>query len=151
MKSEKGPIDIIDGVILLEEFPDRRNDYVKIYNISSGEYDFIETKEPYDFYTWKLYPAFTRYKQNASALKRAENPFSYPSSNLKNNYRLVKGGSWHDEAHYLVLKNSQVYNKDEASCRIGFRIAADAIGNEMNKYDKKRIKKQRLLRKKDAE
>ena len=151
IKSEKGPIDIIDGVILLEEFPDRRNDYVKIYNISSGEYDFIETKEPYDFYTWKLYPAFTRYKQNASALKRAENPFSYPSSNLKNNYRLVKGGSWHDEAHYLVLKNSQVYNKDEASCRIGFRIAADAIGNEMNKYDKKRIKKQRLLRKKDAE
>ncbi|MFM7681572.1 MAG: FISUMP domain-containing protein [Bacteroidota bacterium] len=147
VKSEKGPKDVIDGVDLLEEIPSRRNNYIKIYNISSGEYDFIETKEPYDFFTWKLYPAFTRYKQNASALKRAENPFSYPSSNLKNNYRLVKGGSWHDEAHYLVLKNSQVYNKDEASCRIGFRIAADAIGNEMNKYDKKRIKKQRELRK----
>jgi formylglycine-generating enzyme required for sulfatase activity len=151
VKTDKGPKDIIDGVFFLEEIPSKRNNYIKIYDISSGKYDYIKIEEPYDFYSRELYPAFTRFKQNASALKRAENPFSYPSSSLENNYRLVKGGSWHDEAHYLVLKNSQVYNKDEASCRIGFRIAADAIGNEMNKYDKKRIKKQRLLRKKDAE
>jgi uncharacterized protein (TIGR02145 family) len=151
--NSKGPINVnsgvIDGVVLKDVIDDNE---IQIYNISSGQYDKIRIapKTIYslkqdDFYTWKLYPAFTRFKQNASALKRAENPFSYPSSNLKNNYRLVKGGSWHDEAHYLLLNNSQVYHKDEASCRIGFRIAADAIGNEMNKYDKKRIKKQREL------
>ena len=147
IKLEKGPKDVIDGVLLLEEIPSRRNDYVKIYNISSGEYDYIETKEPYDFYTRKLYPAFTKFKQNSLALKRAENPFNknYPNSNLQENCRLVKGGSWFDQPHYLLLNNSQVFHKDEASCRIGFRIAADAIGNEMDKYDKKRIKKQREL------
>ena len=153
IKTAKGPKDIIDGVFFLEEVPSKRNNYIKIYNISSGEYDYIETKEPYDFYTRKLYPTFTKFKQNSLALKRAENPFNrnYPNSNLQENCRLVKGGSWFDQPHYLLLNNSQVFHKDEASCRIGFRIAADAIGNEMDKYDKKRIKKQRVLLKKDAE
>jgi uncharacterized protein (TIGR02145 family) len=157
----KGPINVNSGVIdgvVIKNVLDKNE--IQIYNISSGQYDNIRIvpKTIYslkldDFYTRKLYPAFTEFKQNASVLKRAENPFNrnYPNSNLQENCRLVKGGSWFDQPHYLVLNNSQVFHKDEASCRIGFRIAADAIGNEMNKYDKKRIKKQRLLRKKDAE
>lgn len=147
VKTDKGPKDIIDGVFVLEEIPSKRNSYMRIYNISSGEYDFIETKEPYDFYTRKLYPAFTKFKQNASALKRAENPFnrSYLNNNPQEYCRLAKGGSWFDQPHYLVLNNSQVFHKDESSCRIGFRIAADAIGNEMDNFDKKRIQKQKEL------
>lgn len=123
---------VIDGVALIE-----------VYDIISGRYDFIDA-EGSDFYTRKLYPSFTKFKQNVSALKRAENPLhrSYIiNSNLIDKCRLVKGGSFIDEPHYLLLNNSQVYHKDDASCRIGFRIAADVIGNEMNKYDKKRIKK----------
>ncbi len=123
---------VIDGVALIE-----------VYDIISGRYDFIAA-EGSDFYTRKLYPSFTKFKQNVSALKRAENPLhrSYIiNSNLIDKCRLIKGGSFIDEPHYLLLNNSQVYHKDDASCRIGFRIAADVIGNEMNKYDKKRIKK----------
>ena len=121
------------------------NSSTEVYDIISGIYYFIDAEGgSYDFYTRELYPSFTKFKQNVSALKRAENPLhrSYIiNSNLIDKCRLVKGGSFIDEPHYLLLNNSQVYHKDDASFRIGFRIAADVIGNEMNKYDKKRIKK----------
>jgi hypothetical protein len=144
---------VIDGVIEIHEKPRPQYKYTQIYDVSEGTYDFKVIEEPFDFFTLNLYPAFIKFKQNASALKRAENPFNrnYPNSNLQENCRLVKGGSWYDQPHYLFLNTSQVFHKDESSCRIGFRIAANAIGNKMNKYDKKRIKKQRELRKQNAE
>jgi uncharacterized protein (TIGR02145 family) len=150
-KKEKN--DVIDGVIEIHEKPRPQYKYTQIYDVSEGTYDFKVIEEPFDFFTLNLYPAFIKFKQNASALKRAENPFNrnYPNSNLQENCRLVKGGSWYDQPHYLFLNTSQVFHKDESSCRIGFRIAANAIGNKMNKYDKKRIKKQRELRKQNAE
>ena len=130
------------GGVLID---DSRENFIEMYDIISGRYDFVDTEGgSYDFYTRELYPSFTKFKQNVSALKRAENPLhrSYIiNSNLIDKCRLVKGGSFLDEPHYLLLNNSQVYHKDDASCRIGFRIAADVIGNEMNKYDKKRFKK----------
>ena len=133
---------VIDGVVFKEWYDDSSTE---VYDIISGIYYFVDTEGgSYDFYTLELYPSFTKFKQNVSALKRAENPLhrSYIiNSNLIDKCRLVKGGSFIDEPHYLLLNNSQVYNKDDASFRIGFRIAADVIGNEMNKYDKKRIKK----------
>jgi hypothetical protein len=61
---------------------------------------------------------------------------------------LVKGGNWFDEAHYLLLYNSQVFHKKQSSCRIGFRIASNSVGNELNKDDKKRITEQREFLKK---
>lgn len=143
-KDKKG---IIDGVKVSNEIPRRNGEYVEIYDIRTGNYEFISVKEPIDNFSGYFKNSFYRFKQNSLALKRAENPFnrSYPNNNLQENCRLVKGGSWFDQPHYLVLNSSQVFHKDEASCRIGFRIAADAIGNEMDKYDKKRIKVQRML------
>ena len=144
---------VIDGIKVSNQIPRRNGEYVEIYDIKSGNYHFERVDKELDYFSGHFKLSLDRYKQNSLALKRAENPFNrnYPNSNLQENCRLVKGGSWNDPPHYLLLNNSKVYHKDESSCLIGFRIAADAIGNEMNKYDKKRIKKQRLLIKKYAE
>jgi hypothetical protein len=48
----------------------------------------------------------------------------------------------------LLLYNSQVFHKKQSSCRIGFRIAANSVGGELNKEDKERIREQRELFKK---
>ena len=62
--------------------------------------------------------------------------------------RIVKGGSWADQAHYLISGSREIYNEAESSCKVGFRVAMDAPEkiDFLNFKDKKRLRKLRKLR-----
>jgi formylglycine-generating enzyme required for sulfatase activity len=134
-----------------EEVPNRNAD-LKLYNIETGSYFYTGSREENNFFIQsRLRQAFEMFQQNANALTRAKK--SFPTNYLmeedpKGYLSLVKGGNWFDEAHYLLLYNSQVFHKKQSSCRIGFRIAANSVGGELNKEDKERIREQRELFKK---
>ncbi len=145
---------VIDGVFFNENQKARRHGLdLKLYNIETGSYFYTNPNFEENYYIhYRFKNAFDEFQQNAHALNRAKNSFStnYLMEEDPTGYlRLVKGGSWIDEAHYLLLHNSQVFHKDQSSCRIGFRIAANSVGGELNTEDKKRILKQRELFKKD--
>ena len=127
-----------EGVLLNKISPKT----IEIYDVRIGDYVFLSAVDSINFFT-TFKNALNKYKQNSntinSTFETSKDRF-WLVANSFNDIKIVKGGSWRDQPHYLFLNNSQVYSKDESSSHIGFRIAADAIGNEMNKYDKKRIK-----------
>jgi formylglycine-generating enzyme required for sulfatase activity len=131
----------------ISDIPFSTDNLIKLYSIRTGQY-FYDIRDNYhDFIVQELKSAFQVFQQNVHSLNRANNSgyLDYPDQAPYENGRLVKGGSWIDEPHYLILNNSQVFHRDFASCRIGFRIAADANGCELNNSDKKRIRKQREI------
>jgi len=75
-------------------------------------------------------------------VERASN---YPSINYITKNRIVKGGSWADQPHYLVSGSREIYNEAESSCKVGFRIAMDAPKtiDFLPMKDKRRLKKLR--------
>jgi formylglycine-generating enzyme required for sulfatase activity len=88
------------------------------------------------------------YKHNLAVLNRAYDYGRelYPESYL-NMARIVKGGSWEDEAHYLIASSTQVLNHLEASCKVGFRVAMDIPeGYQLTHSDKLRLKKLKKLK-----
>lgn len=123
---------VLDGVV----------NGVEIYDILNGDYYYTDID--------RLKVSYHLFSQNAQSLNRAinygNNSYSDGSSS---DCRLVKGGSWWDDAHYLILNNSQVLNPNLSSTRVGFRIAADATGETLNRIDKKMIKNQRAYLKKE--
>jgi hypothetical protein len=82
-------------------------------------------------------------KHDYAVINRATN---YQSREYITKNRIVKGGSWADQAHYLISGSREIYNEAESSCKVGFRVAMDAPENSdfLNHKDKKRIKKLRL-------
>jgi sulfatase modifying factor 1 len=96
----------------------------------------------------KLESKIIKYKHDNAVLSRASNYQSHLYQ-LKN--RIVKGGSWADQPHYLYRGARLVYNEAESSCKVGFRIAMDAPANTefLNFKDKKRLKKLQKLKTKN--
>ena len=75
-------------------------------------------------------------------VERASN---YPSNNYVTENRIVKGGSWADQPHYLVSGSREIYNEAESSCKVGFRVAMDAPQtiDFLSLKDKRSLKKLR--------
>jgi hypothetical protein len=82
------------------------------------------------------------FKHDITVIERATN---YLSSNYITKNRVVKGGSWADQPHYLVSGSREIYNEAESSSKVGFRVAMDAPQtiDFLSMKDKKRLKKLR--------
>jgi uncharacterized protein (TIGR02145 family) len=140
---------IIDGVYEKDSPIFKRKHELKLYDIHSGDYFYIDADGPFNSFI-RFEDAFYRFQQNNRSLNRAASN-DLRNFNTQNKYsrcRLVKGGSWNDEPHYLLVNNAQIYYQNEASSTIGFRIAADAVGSKLNKEDSKRLNEQKKLLKK---
>lgn len=95
-----------------------------------------------DWDSIKMVDRIMDFIHNALVVQRASN---YPSSNYITKNRIVKGGSWADQPHYLVSGSREIYNEAESSCKVGFRVAMDAPQtiDFLCLKDKKRLKKLR--------
>jgi len=117
---------------------------LKLYDFISGTFYYENCIVDFIEFDRIIYPRFEKYKHNHKVLERAS---SYKLS-LRNNplddCRMVKGGSWAHEPHYLLIDNSEVRHKSESSSTIGFRIACDASEELLTK---KEIKKRNKVRK----
>jgi sulfatase modifying factor 1 len=89
------------------------------------------------------------YKHDHAVFNRASSVKCHGYDRTKN--RIVKGGSWADQPHYLIPASREVYNEAESSCKVGFRMAMDAPATIafLSNKDKKRLKKLRELQKDD--
>jgi formylglycine-generating enzyme required for sulfatase activity len=140
---------LIDGIYEIKESTQNQENYVLIYNIYTGKLSYNRIKTQTNYTEIRLKKAFEEFKQNSIALNtaqnRAVNELSNDQANSYENCRKVKGGSWNDQPHYLLINNSQIFHKNEASSKVGFRIVADSQISTLNKKDKKRIKRQRKI------
>lgn len=102
-----------------------------------------------DWDSIKMVDRIKDFIHNAVVVQRASN---YPSSNYITKNRIVKGGSWVDQLHYLVSGSREIYNEAESSCKVGFRVAMDAPEtiDFLSLKDKKSIKKLRKYRERNA-
>jgi hypothetical protein len=103
----------------------------------------IGTLSKYNYWdSMRMVSRIRAFKHDITVIERATN---YPSSNYITKNRIVKGGSWADQPHYLVSGSREIYNEAESSCKVGFRVAMDAPQtiDFLCLKDKKRLKKLR--------
>ncbi len=88
-------------------------------------------------------------KQNFGVVEQAEQIQILSNEDAIKTCRLVKGGSWANQAHYLNTVCNEVYHESITSCKIGFRVVMEASVIEENCWknwtakDRKKLKKYR--------
>jgi hypothetical protein len=122
---------------------------LKLYNFITGEFFFENCINNSNEFDLLVYPLFEKFKHNKNVIERATKVKLSLRTDPKEDCRLVKGGSWADEPHYLLIQNSQVFSTSESSSKIGFRVVCDAEEDDLTKKDKKRLSKERKLSLKD--
>lgn len=103
----------------------------------------IGTLSKYNYWdSMRMVSRIRAFKHDITVIERATN---YLSSNYITKNRVVKGGSWADQPHYLVSGSREIYNEAESSSKVGFRVAMDAPQtiDFLSMKDKKRLKKLR--------
>lgn len=139
---------------LQNEYFINQRSYIKLYDFRNGTFvNYLDKdKNGYSDFS-RLFDSFEIYQQNLKAINRAINPgdFYYDTLDDYINCRKVKGGSWIDQPHYLLLENSEIYNEDEASSKIGFRVAMDADGFPLRQEDKDRLNRRKKMTRKIEE
>jgi len=60
------------------------------------------------------------------------------TTDISNEIRVVKGGSWNDTSYWLDPSQRRYLNQTESNSWIGFRVAQDHLGNETSGTNKKR-------------
>jgi formylglycine-generating enzyme required for sulfatase activity len=124
----KGPIDI-DGVIITEELPIKMYENpLELYNNYSGCLETMEKK----WTEQKIVNIISELKQNWEVIERAERIQNPLFENAIDKCRIVQGGSWVNQPHYLNATCKEVYHESEASCKIGFRVIMEATIIEEN-------------------
>ena len=157
------------GVVITEEIPiPRFNNPLELYNNYSG---CFETEEK----IWaeqKLVRLIRELKHNWEVIERAEKiqtqvldiqqkfggiepveQIQIPTNEETiKTCRLVKGGSWVNQPHYLNTACNEVYHESETSSKIGFRVVMEASVIEVNgicyncvKKDRKNLKNYRKI------
>ena len=112
----------IDPLVLMPSFSDD-NQYIYLSDLLNNKFCKRDV--------------VVEYIHNSKVIDRAILTESIPQ--LGKYIYLVKGGSWANEPKYLNTNASQVFNQNETSCTIGFRVVADYCDEEISKKDKKRI------------
>ncbi len=137
------------GVVITEENPiPRFNNSLELYNNYTG---CFETNEK----IWaeqKMVRIIRELKHNWEVIERAEKiqnrvldiqqkfggneqvkQIQIPTNEETiKTCRLVKGGSWANQPHYLNTACNEVYHESETSSKIGFRVAMEALVIEIN-------------------
>ena len=117
----------LDGVHILVEIPPAYETAISLYNNYSGLYS--ERKR--DWTLRRYLQVIMELKHNWEVIERAErsyiNTVFIGDKPFDNDCRLVQGGSWYDQPHYLNSACYEVYNEAEASSKIGFRVVMDAL------------------------
>lgn len=119
---------------------------LKLYNFITGEFfheNCIGNSNEFDV---RVYPLFQKFQHNDNVIKRATKVIISSRENPTEDCRLVKGGSWDDEPHYLLIENAQVYRTSESSSKIGFRVVCDASEQDLTKKERKRLSEVRKLK-----
>ena len=119
------------------------------YKINITKYGFITLSQFNDWDSIRMVARIRTFIHDVVVVERASN---YPSNNYVTENRIVKGGSWADQPHYLVSGSREIYNEAESSCKVGFRVAMDAPKtiDFLNLKDKRRVKKLRKNNKRNA-
>ena len=117
---------------------------LKLYDFVKGKFYYQNCIENYNEFDDDIYLNFEKFKHNYQVLNRASSYAYTLRNNPLDNCRMVKGGSWAHEPHYLLIDNSEVRHKWESSSTIGFRVACDASEELLTK---KEIKKRNKVRK----
>lgn len=127
---------LVDGVVPTKMY-NRNTCYYNNYTGSLRHFDHFDTM--------RVLFLINNLKHDYAVINRATN---YQSREYITKNRIVKGGSWADQAHYLISGSREVYNEAESSCKVGFRVAMDAPEkiDFLNFKDKKRLRKLRKLR-----
>ena len=118
------------------------HDFEELYNFLTGSF-FIQDSYMNQDYE-QLEKAYNAYQQNKNALLRLEELYKHRELEFDNtgvSTKMVAGGSWMDDAHYLEKGIVKIHPSYQTSCTIGFRVAADAVGSHISKKDQKRLKK----------
>ncbi len=118
---------------------------LKLYNFITGEFFFENCIYNSNEFDLLVYPLFEKFKHNENVIDRARKVIISNRTDPKEDCRLVKGGSWADEPHYLLIQNSQVFRTSESSSKVGFRVACDASEDYKTINDQKKINKTRKL------
>jgi len=137
------------GVVITEENPiPRFNNPLELYNNYTG---CFETNEK----IWaeqKMVRIIRELKHNWEVIERAEKiqnrvldiqqkfggneqvkQIQIPTNEETiKTCRLVKGGSWANQPHYLNTSCNEVYHESETSSKIGFRVVMEALVIEIN-------------------
>lgn len=139
----------VDGLYIKEERVERNyQNPLELYNNSTGLYETDEKKWAEE----KLVRLIRELKHNWEVIERAESKqtLTLIERNAIDVCRLVKGGSWANQPHYLNTASNEVYHESEASCKIGFRVMMEAeiveengVCINCNAKNRKKMKKYR--------
>ncbi|MDA8910955.1 formylglycine-generating enzyme family protein [Crocinitomicaceae bacterium] len=137
---------VIDGVYIMEEPQRYYENPLELYNNYTGLFETEEKKWAEE----KLVRLIRELKHNWEVVERAERKEIPLLGKAIDACRLVKGGSWANQPHYLNTASNEVYHEFEASCKIGFRVMMEAEIVEENGVcinctakDRKKMKKYR--------
>ena len=101
---------------------------LELYNNYSGCLETMEKK----WTEQRIVNLIRELKQNWEVIERAERKQIPFAGNAIDKCRIVQGGSWVNQPHYLNATCKEVYHESEASCKIGFRVIMEATIIEEN-------------------
>ena len=127
-KKNELPKGVVEGVIITEERVWPYETPLYLYNNEVGWLAVFEKE-----YTEELLEMeIDQLKQNWQVIERAERKQIPFAGNAIDKCRIVQGGSWVNQPHYLNATCKEVYHESEASCKIGFRVIMEATIIEEN-------------------
>ena len=137
----------VDGLYIKEELVERNyQNPLELYNNYTGLYETQEKKWAEE----RLVRLIRELKHNWAVIERAERKEVPLLGKAIASCRLVKGGSWANQPHYLNTASNEVYHESEASCKIGFRVMMEAeiveengVCINCNAENRKKMKKYR--------
>lgn len=162
-----------DGVVITEEIPTPRfNNPLELYNNYTGCFEtddkiwaeqilvrlIRELKHNWEVIerAEKIQNHVLEIKQNFGGVEQADIMRLSRDEDAIKTCRLVKGGSWANQPHYLNTACNEVYHESETSSKIGFRVIMEASVIEVNgrcynciKKDRKNLKNYRKIQRKN--